>query len=64
MNEFEDIRMIGDAANGLKAIEPVDQLNQDLVLIDLAMPIEANNLKTFRIDLDESNCEIIMNFDQ
>src|SRR6187549_2900355 len=29
LNEFEDIRVVGDAANGLKAIELVEQLDPD-----------------------------------
>jgi two-component system, NarL family, response regulator LiaR len=39
LNEFEDIRVIGEAADGLKAIELVDQLKPDVVLIDLLMPL-------------------------
>jgi len=39
LNEFEDIRVVGDAANGLKAIELVEQLNPDLILMDLTMPV-------------------------
>lgn len=39
LNEYDDIRVIGEAANGLKAIEQVDQLKPDVVLMDLAMPV-------------------------
>ncbi len=37
--EYEDISVIGEAANGLKAIELVERLKPDVVLIDLAMPV-------------------------
>ena len=39
LNEYEDIRVIGEAANGLKAIELVDRLKPDIILMDLAMPV-------------------------
>jgi two-component system, NarL family, response regulator LiaR len=39
LNEYGDIQVIGEAANGLKAIEMVEKLNPDIVLIDLAMPV-------------------------
>jgi two-component system, NarL family, response regulator LiaR len=39
LSEYEDISVIGEAANGLKAIELVNQLKPDVVLIDLAMPV-------------------------
>jgi two-component system, NarL family, response regulator LiaR len=39
LTEYEDIRVIGEAANGLIAIEQVERLKPDVVLIDLAMPV-------------------------
>ena len=39
LTEYEDISVIGEAANGLKAIELVERLKPDVVLIDLAMPV-------------------------
>jgi two-component system, NarL family, response regulator LiaR len=39
LNEYPDICVIGEAANGLKAIELVNRLKPDIVLIDLAMPV-------------------------
>ena len=39
LNEYEDIQVVGEASNGLKAIELVEQLKPDVVLIDLAMPV-------------------------
>lgn len=39
LDEYEDIEVVGEASNGLKAIEAVEQLNPDVVLIDLAMPV-------------------------
>jgi two-component system, NarL family, response regulator LiaR len=39
LNEYEDIRVVGEAANGFKAIELTKQFNPDVILIDLAMPV-------------------------
>jgi NarL family two-component system response regulator LiaR len=36
---FDDIKLIGRAANGLEAIEMVGRLGPDVVLMDLIMPI-------------------------
>jgi two-component system, NarL family, response regulator LiaR len=38
LEETEDIRMIGEASNGLDAIELVKRLKPDVVLIDVLMP--------------------------
>jgi two-component system, NarL family, response regulator LiaR len=38
LNEYEDICMIGEAANGLTAIELAGQLKPDVILIDIVMP--------------------------
>ena len=39
LQEYEGISIIGEAANGLKAIELSNQLRPDVILMDLAMPI-------------------------
>ena len=39
LNEYEDIRVVGEAANGFKALELTKQLHPDVILIDLAMPV-------------------------
>lgn len=39
LNEYEDIRVIGEAPNGLKAISLVEQVQPDVVLMDLVMPV-------------------------
>ena len=36
--ECEDIELIGEASDGLEAIDQVDQLNPDVILMDLMMP--------------------------
>jgi DNA-binding NarL/FixJ family response regulator len=39
LNEYEDIRVIGEASNGFKAVELTKQLDPDVILMDLAMPL-------------------------
>ncbi|NJD58221.1 MAG: DNA-binding response regulator [Anaerolineales bacterium] len=36
---YPDIQVIGEAANGAKAIEQADKLHPDVILMDLAMPV-------------------------
>lgn len=47
LNEYEDIRVLAEAANGLKAIELVERLKLDVVLIDLGMPV-MDGIETIR----------------
>jgi DNA-binding NarL/FixJ family response regulator len=37
---YEDIRLVGEATNGREAIEICEQLQPDVVLMDLVMPVE------------------------
>jgi two-component system, NarL family, response regulator LiaR len=39
LEESEDMCVIGEAANGLKAIELVERLDPDVILMDLNMPV-------------------------
>ncbi len=39
LDQFEGIRVIGEAGNGLQAIELVKDLEPDVVLMDLTMPV-------------------------
>lgn len=35
----EDLEVVGEAANGLEAVQLADKLNPDVVLMDLEMPV-------------------------
>ncbi|MGE5378006.1 MAG: response regulator [Bacteroidota bacterium] len=39
LDQFEDIHVVGEAANGLQAIELVEYLDPDVILMDLTMPV-------------------------
>lgn len=39
LEQSEGVHVIGEAANGLKAIELVEQLDPDVILMDLSMPV-------------------------
>lgn len=39
LEQFEGIQVIGDAANGFRAIELVEEFNPDVILMDLHMPV-------------------------
>jgi NarL family two-component system response regulator LiaR len=39
LDQFEGVQVIGDAANGFKAIELVEEMNPDVILMDLHMPV-------------------------
>ena len=39
LEESDDLCVIGEAANGRKAIELADQLNPDVIVMDLCMPV-------------------------
>jgi DNA-binding NarL/FixJ family response regulator len=42
-----DIKVIGDAANGREAVQQVEQLHPDVVVMDIAMP-ELNGIEATR----------------
>jgi NarL family two-component system response regulator LiaR len=39
LSEYDDIQVVGEAPNGLKAIELVEETEPDVVLIDVLMPV-------------------------
>jgi two-component system, NarL family, response regulator LiaR len=39
LEQFPEIRVVGEAANGLQAVEYVSRLRPDVVLMDLVMPV-------------------------
>ena len=49
-----DIKVIGQASNGQEAIDIVNKLNPDIILMDINMPV-MNGLEAIKI-IKESNC--------
>jgi DNA-binding NarL/FixJ family response regulator len=47
LDRFEDVEVIGEAANGREVLEVVDEQRPDIVLMDIAMP-ELNGLEAAR----------------
>src|SRR5579862_562603 len=44
LSEFKDLKVVGEAANGLEALQASQSLNPDLVFLDIEMP-ELNGLE-------------------
>lgn len=60
LQEFADIRVIGEAADGGKAVQLVEQLQPDVVLMDLLMP-GTNGIETIqRMIAIQENIRIIV----
>jgi len=60
LSEYEDIEVVGEAANGLEAIQQVESLKPDVVLMDLVMP-EMDGIEAIGHITDEySNVRILV----
>ncbi len=54
-----DIEVVGEAANGMEALEMVKKLNPDVVLMDIAMPIMGGLEATRRICKDAPSTKVL-----
>ena len=54
-----DIEVVGEASNGMEALEMVKKLTPDVVLMDLAMPIMSGQEATRRIKKEFPNTKIL-----
>ncbi len=59
-NTSEDITVIGEAQNGLEAIEKIQELSPDVVLLDIAMPELGGLEATLRIKKDMSKTKVLV----
>ena len=48
LREFEDVEVVGEAANGAESVELIERVNPDLALLDLQMP-EVDGLGVIRL---------------
>src|SRR5499426_4604659 len=48
LRAFEDVELIGEAANGVEAVELIERLSPDLAMLDLQMP-ELDGLGVVRL---------------
>jgi DNA-binding NarL/FixJ family response regulator len=62
----DDFEVVGTASDGAKAIEAAEQLNPDIVLLDLAMPVldGMQALPKLRSQLPDARIVIFSGFDQ
>ena len=60
LGEHEDFEVVGEASNGREALGMVDELNPDIIIVDIGMPI-LNGLETVRqISAHYENIRAIM----
>jgi NarL family two-component system response regulator LiaR len=55
-----DMEVIGEAANGLEAVEMVNDLNPDIIIMDLAMPVLNGIEATKRIKESHPNMSVLI----
>ena len=60
LGEQPDIQVIGEAKNGNKAVEMAIELNPDIVILDIAMPLLNGIEAAKRIRKELPNCKILI----
>lgn len=60
LGEQPDIQVIGEAKNGTKAVEMAIELNPDIVILDIAMPLLNGIEAAKRIRKELPNCKILI----
>lgn len=60
LEQQADIQVIGEAKNGNKAVEMASELNPDIVILDIAMPLLNGIEAAKRIRKELPNCKIII----
>lgn len=60
LSDYEDIEVVGEAANGREAIDKVTQLHPDVVLLDIAMPGLGGLEATIEIRKLEPECRVLI----
>jgi DNA-binding NarL/FixJ family response regulator len=60
LEQYDGIHVIGEAANGLEAIELVEMLNPDVTLMDLTMPVMNGIEATKKITARQPNQHVLI----
>ena len=60
LEEQDDIRVVGEANNGNTALKMAVQLNPDIVILDIAMPLLNGIEAAKRIRKELPNCKILI----
>ena len=60
LERLENVEVVGEAGNGLEAVDLAQQLQPHIVIMDIGMPILNGHEATARIKALNLNCEVII----
>ena len=59
LEEAKEIKLVGEASNGIEALKRIRSENWDVVLLDISMP-EKNGIDTLKLIMDENKAAKVL----